>query len=112
MPPVWLYGSRCAYLLGPRTYWRTLSVSTFWASVDHLADPLRGEVRAHGVAGRAKDARQLGQHVGARQLGAQGQEDLLLATGTGEVAVADALAGTHVRERRLAIELVLAGTEA
>ena len=55
------------------------------------------------------ELRDLGEHLRVRELGAQREQHLLLARRTVEVVVAGGIARPDVRERLLAVELVLAG---
>ena len=72
-----------------------------------LRQPGRWQVGPHRVAHRVHEPRQLPQHgTVLRDRVAQGDEDLLLADGPREVAVAEALARADVGERRLAVEMV------
>ena len=78
--------------------------------VHHVAQPVDREVGSHGVAGIHQDAWQVRQHRRVRQLALECDEQLLLPSGTGEVAAA--APGADVREGFLSAKGVGADTQA
>ena len=84
----------------------------FQAIAEHLLDPVAREVRADASPTAIEMiAGSCGRSVGSVDALAQGEEDLLLAPGPGEVVVAGALARAGVGEGGLAVEVVDAGRQ-
>ena len=79
--------------------------------VEHLAEAVGREVRLERLGRVLQQAREVRQHRRIDELALEGDEELLLAAGAPEVAVADPLACPDEGERVLAVEGVLPGRE-